>query len=57
MIKTICGLCAAACFFLSLGFIGTIERTGDLSNAPAAFVCMLIMLIFIVISRCEKWED
>lgn len=57
MIKTICGLCAAACFFVSMGFIGTIERTGDLSNAPAALVCVLIMLIFIVIGRCETWED
>lgn len=57
MIKTICGLCAAACFFLSMGFIGTIELTGDLSNAPAALACVLIMLIFIVIGRLETWED
>lgn len=57
MIKVICGLCSAACFFLALGFVGTIETTGDLSKGPAAVACLLVMILFGMIGAFEKWED
>lgn len=57
MIKIIADICTVLCFFGAMGIIGTIEITGDLSNAPAVIICMIGMLIFRMIGVYKKWED